>query len=276
MTILFLLLGIIVISINSSIYAHEDKAGCKDHQLLSRMPNFYISSCKETTYDSHVFYDEKKNKHVIEGHKWEFDYRLKRGYEPPGALKVSRNYTNAIKKIGGTILKEDKIHPYMKVEKGGKEIWIEVHIIYPNGSAYYLRTVEKTTMAQEVVADAESLAQDINSTGHAAVYGIYFDFDKAEVKPESDPALKEIANLLKNHFELKLFVVGHTDSVGDFEYNIKLSQARADAVVKTLREKHGVSQGRLKPHGIGPLSPVASNDNEEGRGLNRRVEIVKK
>ena len=97
---------------------------------------------------------------------------------------------------------------------------------------------------------------------------------KADVKPESDPALKEIAKLLQQDNGLKLYVVGHTDNVGKFSYNIKLSQARADAVVKKLVTDYGMSADRLKPHGVGPLAPVSSNKTEEGQALNRRVELV--
>jgi len=130
-------------------------------------------------------------------------------------------------------------------------------------------------MVQEVVADAQSLARDISSTGHASVYGIHFDFNKATVKSESEPTLKEIAKLLKQEPNLKLYVVGHTDNVGEITYNMKLSLARAEIVVKALLEKYGVAQNQLKPYGVGPLAPVASNETEEGRTLNRRVELVK-
>jgi len=140
---------------------------------------------------------------------------------------------------------------------------------------YELTIIEKKAMVQEVVADAKSLAQDIRTTGHASVYGIHFDFNKATVKQESEPTLKEIAKLLKQDPKLNLYVVGHTDSVGKIAYNMKLSQTRAEAVVKALVTKHGVSPNRLKPYGVGPLAPVASNETEEGKALNRRVELVK-
>ena len=116
--------------------------------------------------------------------------------------------------------------------------------------------------------------EDIARAGRVAIYGIYFDFGKAEVKPESDPVLKEIAKLLQQNPTLQLHVVGHTDNVGDLTYNMKLSQDRADAAVKELVSKHGVDAKRLKAHGVGPLAPVASNKTEEGRTKNRRVELV--
>jgi outer membrane protein OmpA-like peptidoglycan-associated protein len=269
----FVVVGLLLTA-NSALSAEQDKAGCKDHPLLTRMNNFYITYCMENEFDSHKFYDKAGNKLVVEGRKWRIDYKLKKGSTPPGALKVKRNFINAVKKIGGEVLKErDKYQAWMKVDKGGKEIWIDVSTV-GTGERYYLNIIEKTAMAQEVVADAQTLAQDIQTTGHASVYGIYFDFDKSDIKPESDPALKEIAQLLQQATELKLYVVGHTDNVGEFSYNMKLSQARADAVVEKLVTDYGTSADRLKPHGVGPLAPVSSNKTEEGQALNRRVELV--
>jgi outer membrane protein OmpA-like peptidoglycan-associated protein len=140
---------------------------------------------------------------------------------------------------------------------------------------YRLTIVERETMKQEVVANAEAMGNDITATGHVSVYGIYFDTGKSDIKTESDPALSEIANLLKNSSALNLYVVGHTDNVGSFDSNMKLSKDRADAVVKALTGKYGIAPGRLKAHGVSSLSPVASNDTEEGRSKNRRVELVK-
>ena len=71
------------------------------------------------------------------------------------------------------------------------------------------------------------------------------------------------------------YVVGHTDNVGEFGYNMGLSERRAAAAVKELTAKYGVAASRLKPAGAGPIAPVAPNDGEEGRAKNRRVELVK-
>ena len=71
------------------------------------------------------------------------------------------------------------------------------------------------------------------------------------------------------------YVVVHTDSVGKIDYNMRLSNARAEAVVNTLVTKYSVVRNRLDPHGVGPLAPVATNETEEGRAWNRRVELVK-
>ena len=125
-----------------------------------------------------------------------------------------------------------------------------------------------------VTVNADALAKDIARAGHVAVYGIYFDTGKAEVKSESGPVLEEIAKLLQQNPKLKLYVVGHTDIVGSLTYNMKLSQTRADAVVTRLVSEYSVNANRLEAHGVGFLAPVASNKTEEGRAKNRRVELV--
>jgi outer membrane protein OmpA-like peptidoglycan-associated protein len=107
------------------------------------------------------------------------------------------------------------------------------------------------------------------------LYGIYFDTGKSVLKPESLSTLQEIAKLLNSDQSLKLYVVGHTDNTGAFDANIKLSMDRATAVVNALVTQHSVAAARLKAFGDGPTAPVATNENEEGRALNRRVELVK-
>jgi outer membrane protein OmpA-like peptidoglycan-associated protein len=107
------------------------------------------------------------------------------------------------------------------------------------------------------------------------VPGIFFDTGKSELKPESDSAVAEVAKLLKADPALKVYVVGHTDNVASLDLNLKLSQARAESVVHALVSKHEIAAARLTGRGVGPLTPVASNDNEEGRARNRRVELVR-
>jgi OOP family OmpA-OmpF porin len=121
---------------------------------------------------------------------------------------------------------------------------------------------------------AAALANDIAQTGHAAVYGIYFDAGKAELKPQSDPTLAEIGKLLTANAQLKLFVIGNTNNVGGLTANLVLSKQRADAVVAALVARYRVAPARLRASGIGPLAPVATNRTEEGRARNRRVELV--
>ncbi len=137
--------------------------------------------------------------------------------------------------------------------------------------------IEPKAREQKMVAvSAEEMQKAIDSTGRIALYGIYFDTNKTDIKPESDAAIEQIAALLKANTGLKVFIVGHTDNVGTNTANMDLSKRRANAVMNTLTSRHGVNGAQMEAAGIGMLSPLASNDDEAGRAKNRRVELVKK
>ena len=140
---------------------------------------------------------------------------------------------------------------------------------------FLLDIIEKTAMKDDLITvNADAIPKGIKASGKFVIYGIYFDFDKADVKRESDPTVKEIAAVLKSDPSLDLYVVGHTDMKGTFSYNVDLSKRRAASVVKELIDKHGIGSTRLISDGVGPLCPVATNENDEGRTKNRRVELV--
>jgi OmpA-OmpF porin, OOP family len=272
----FILLSIAFLSILAcgvAMAADQDAKGSKDHPLLSRMPDFFIAEYKDTEFDSHKFIGQDKKPVSIEGHKYSFLYRLNKGVAEPGELKIRRNIQDALKKIGGKVVFDDNFNKVSTIvlQKDGKETWVEVRS-YNN--MYKQTIVEKDIMKQDVVANSEAMGNDINTTGHVAVYGIYFDTGKSEIKPESDAAISEIAKLLKGNPGLKVNIVGHTDNAGERDYNMKLSKARAGSVAKELISKYGIASGRLAAYGVGPLAPVASNKTEEGRAKNRRVELV--
>jgi len=255
------------------VSAQIDKGGCKDHPLFpTRMPGYVIQACKVEEFGVFDFSLVPREKLPVEG-KFTFITYAITGKDEPSAVAVIRNYENAILKVGGTIVKIDANRRINgKILKDGQEAWVQAE---KGNGKIWLRIVEKKGMAQYIVADAAAFGSDLKATGHVAVYGIYFDTNKSEVKPDSKPALEEIAKLLKQTPSLKLKVVGHTDMTGSMDTNLKLSQARGEAVVQALVAQHGIDASRLKGHGVGPLAPVASNDTEEGRAKNRRVELVK-
>lgn len=125
-----------------------------------------------------------------------------------------------------------------------------------------------------VTVDAEAMAKGLEAEGHIALYEIYFDTNKAELKAESATALTEITKLLLGQPKLVLLVVGHTDNQGDLAYNQQLSSQRANAVVAALVKNPQIGSERLIPVGVGMAAPVASNASEAGRAKNRRVELV--
>ena len=256
-----------------ALAAEPDEPGCVDHPLLTRISGFHITRCRNVEFDAMGFVDTKGNETSVEGKLTEIHYGLDEGMPERSRVQIVRNYENAFKKLGGGLVYIfDGAQPYFTATKDGKTVWAMVNAY--NVHDYTLTIVEKEAMRQDVVADAASFSSGLKETGHVAVYGIYFDTGKSDVKPESDAALKEIAKLLTQEAKLKLYVVGHTDSVGQLDANMKLSQARAEAVSKVLTAKHGVAVSRLKAMGAGPISPVASNATEDGKAKNRRVELV--
>ena len=252
----------------------KDTPGSKDHPLITRIPNFFIASYKDIEFGGHDF-QLKKVKQKVEGRKFEITYRQQQGAQLMSNIQKVRNYTNAIKKIGGEVIFETKSKAVMKVITDNREVWLQVS--NPFGQrAYHLTIVEKQSMKQEVTADAEAMLKDINQTGHVAVYGIHFDTGKSTIKPSSAPAFKEITRLLKLDPKLNIYVIGHTDMVGTLSSNMRLAESRASAVVKELVTKYKINKNRLTPKGVGPLCPVASNKSKEGKAKNRRVELVEK
>lgn len=132
--------------------------------------------------------------------------------------------------------------------------------------------VKQREQRMTLVTSAE-MNNEISLNGKVALYGILFDFNSSDIKPESAETLDEISKLLKENPKLNILVVGHTDAVGSFEYNKNLSQKRAESVVKSLVDK-GISRERLFPVGVSFAAPVATNATEDGRAKNRRVELV--
>ena len=142
--------------------------------------------------------------------------------------------------------------------------------------ATYLEIVEPKAMATgQVTVDPNALKAGLVAEGHVTLTGLFFDTGKTELRPESKAQLDAMAELLKQQPTLKAWVVGHTDNVGGFDANEKLSLARAQAVVAALTAApYKVDGKRLAPKGLASLAPVAGNGDDAGRAKNRRVELV--
>jgi outer membrane protein OmpA-like peptidoglycan-associated protein len=134
--------------------------------------------------------------------------------------------------------------------------------------AVYLTRI-RVAESQKTIYDA------LAATGRWATQGILFDTGKSEVKPESTPTLKQIAAAFKEHPELKAEIQGHTDNLGKADANLRLSQARAEAVKAVLTSEYGVNAEQVTAKGYGDTKPSGDNKTPEGRANNRRVELVK-
>ena len=268
-TVLFLLAAAVAAAQMS------DYQGYKDPALFTRMPHYYLSaedSFVDKPFDAVEFF-VKEGTQRVEGHHLTYSYSFDESVGPsPSFLQIVRNYEAAAKRIGGQVLSDGDRTATIRIVREGQETWVAVEA-FNEGRLYTLSIIEKQAMQQDVAANAEALKSGLAEAGHVEVPGILFDFGKAVVKPESEPALTEVVKMLAANPGIKVWVVGHTDNVGSVDGNLTLSAARAAAVVQSLRQK-GVDVKRLAPHGAGPYAPVASNASDEGRARNRRVELV--
>jgi OOP family OmpA-OmpF porin len=285
----------------------QDVDGSKDHPLISRYSGSVIEEYAQKEYDELTLPlgpakgDGFARSQHLEGRWTRIVYDAPQGRS---MLEVYRNYESALQRVGFQTLfvcanqacgetgginlnpsVEDRWSPYSwpyrhlsaKLARSTGDVYVSLHAldIEKSPAQVTLHIIEVKPMETGMVTvDAGALATDIADTGHAAVYGIYFDTGKADVKPESDAALKEIAKLLQQYPKLRLYVVGHTDNQGALDMNMDLSKRRADAVVKALTARYEAAAGRLRAYGNGPYSPVASNRSEDGRAKNRRVDLV--
>lgn len=247
---------------------------------------------------------------VLEGKITRIGYRIDGN---KSALEVFRNYQDTVRaggfktvfeckgdeQCGGDfqsfVLNGDKVRPSGEGDAafGGKYYVVLAKKEAPSGDVFafldvmqdesnkrtlvFLQVVEVKAMqtGQVSLPDATAMQKALTESGKVAVYGVYFDTDRADVKAESKAALDEMGKLLQANPTLKVYVVGHTDNQGSLARNMDLSQKRADAVVKALTESYRIPAIRLSARGVASLAPVASNDAEEGRANNRRVELVK-
>jgi OOP family OmpA-OmpF porin len=161
-----------------------------------------------------------------------------------------------------------------KKSEGGRDTYASVITSKSNDEVYTQLVVAIVGAMENKMVDAAAMAKGLGEKGHIALYGIYFDTDKAVVKPESKPTMDEIAKLLQSQPQLNVVVVGHTDSQGAYDYNMNLSRQRAEAVAAILVGSYRIAKARLRTAGVGYLAPVGSNGSDDGRALNRRVELV--
>lgn len=294
--------SIVLYSLLAVLVAAGGVVGAEHHPLIKPYPGSTGGITSQRDFDEYELItgplkDGKltKSQH-LEGKVTESTY-----ITPPGrsVLEVYRNYEAALKQAGFEVLfacqaaecgtgwarvkgLDDIFAGYdntrvlsTRLSRAEGDVYVVLHMPASGGKSIFNIIEVKPMDTGRVTVNAAALSNDINRQGHVAVYGIFFDTGKAEVKPESEPTLVEIARLLQRDPRLKLYVIGHTDSTGELAMNMDLSRRRANAVLQALASKHGIAPARLKADGVGPYAPVASNDAEEGRAKNRRVELVK-
>ena len=230
------------------------------------MPNFTITEYETKDFDRHEFKDSGGNDVTVEGRKTVIQYEVKSGAKPPSALQITRNFANAVKRIGGSAYEYTEGTAFLSHKKDGKEAWAEVNA---TGEGYMLTIVEKAALVQEVTANA--LLEALNRDGRVTLY-IHFDTGKATIKPESQPVIGQIVEMLRSSPDLKIGVEGHTDNVG-IRKRTRLCPATAAAVMAAI-VKQGIDAKRLGAAGFGQDNPIADNKTEDGREEPRDCEEV--
>jgi outer membrane protein OmpA-like peptidoglycan-associated protein len=273
---------IIYLIVFGSFSAAGAQSEFKDTPFFTGMPNYKITDATDQEFADYRFFNGK-NCTTVEGKRHYRAYTLKEDSKQSSELQISRNYSNSIKSMGGTIVFDGQCSGsdcaencggrmmVGKVIKGGSELWVEV-VPFNDGNDYYLNVIMKEAMKQDVTAS--DMFDALNRDGHIALY-INFDTGKATIKPESKPIIVQIVEMLKANAGLAVSVEGHTDNVGNPKSNKTLSDERAKTVVAAIVAQ-GIDAKRLSALGHGQDKPVADNKTEEGRAKNRRVELVKK
>jgi outer membrane protein OmpA-like peptidoglycan-associated protein len=283
----------------------RDVAGAKDFPGIGRFGGSVITGYQVKDFDAArmqaaPFKDgQPADGRRLEGRVTRIAYRTNPG---PSILEVSRNFETQLTKAGfeallacdtdacGDIPFSEAIEalpvPQMWVDgfnyhyfagrktDGGRETYASVVVSENNREITAQLTVAELGAIENKMVDAAAMAKGLGEAGHIALYGIYFDTDKALIKSESRPTLEQIAKLLSGQPQLNVFIVGHTDSQGAFDYNLDLSKRRAEAIAAELVKTYRIAQARLRTAGVGLLAPIGSNATEAGRALNRRVELV--
>jgi outer membrane protein OmpA-like peptidoglycan-associated protein len=248
---------------------------------------------KDVDFDQYEFFDGKKIIKV-EGQLT----TLEAEGHTASAFQVFKTYESLVKELGGVKVFEGTAeelqplhleysdmrhrHPVYSTDQIGvymlrtpeSEIWVEAYINPNRRGPYHLTVVEKKALdVKASLLPAERMKQELDEKGHVALY-INFEFNRADIRPESRPIVDEIVKLLKKNPTLVLSVEGHTDDVGSTDYNQSLSDARAKSVVAAIVAQ-GVEARRLDALGYGEGKPIADNGSDAGRAQNRRVELVK-
>ncbi len=283
----------------------RDVAGARDYPGIGRFGGSVITGYVVKDFDAArmqaaAFKDgQPADARRLEGRIIRVAYRTNPG---PSILEVSKNFETQLAKAGfKTLLACDtdacgaipfteaidvlpvpqmwvdgfNYHYYAgRKEDGGREIFASVLVSQNNQDITAQLTVAELGAIENKMVDAAAMAKGLGETGHIALYGIYFDTDKAIIKPESRPTLEQIAKLLTGQPQLNVFIVGHTDNQGAYDYNLDLSRRRAEAVAAELVKSYRIAQPRLRTAGVGFLAPIGTNASDSGRALNRRVELV--
>jgi outer membrane protein OmpA-like peptidoglycan-associated protein len=255
----------------------------EEHSVIKPMPRSepVPAQCRVKNYASHDFKIQKANSKKLEtvtkkGKYWHFRYFIKdaagKTDRNVSREEIVQNYKQAALEKGGTIHYEAVYLLTFSLDRqdGGKT-WA---FLSANNGVYNLDIIDEAAFKKQLTFGAEEMKRKLDEEGRVAVYGIYFDIDKKSLKLGAEKVLIEMVKLMKNNPALHIEIQGHTDDTGSAQHNKELSGRRA-GTVKQFLIAYGIADSRMKTTGYGEDKPVAPNDSEENRALNRRVELAK-
>jgi outer membrane protein OmpA-like peptidoglycan-associated protein len=246
-----------------------------DYRLLGHMPGYTVGEPTKRNFDKAEFTVQNGDDTQTvsaEGALYTVSYNFDGNGSPQSDIAIQQNYRDALKKLGAQLLYTDGRETTARLESGGTTVWLKVDSQETEIDVTALE--EKPFVSSIQPPTADSMKAALAKDGRFVLY-VNFDFNKATLKPDAKPVLDQVVALLKNDPALKLEVDGYTDNIGSRDYNVKLSQDRAAAVVAALTAA-GVDALRLSSNGFGPAKPIGDEATAEGRAKNRRVELVKR
>ena len=190
-------------------------------------------------------------------------------------VEYFENYKAAALERGGQVKWEDRHYGLVFTipREDGGITWCHVQVSV-SAARTSLEIIDEEPLTTSLEFSPAQMMEALDADGSIALYGILFDFDKATLQQSSAKQLQDVLTLLHTNPSLRLEIQGHTDSDGSAEYNLQLSQRRAESVRQYLL-LFGVDPSRLQAKGYGETMPVAPNDSEENKARNRRVELVR-
>ncbi|MEA1918200.1 MAG: OmpA family protein [Campylobacterota bacterium] len=267
-----------MVSFDNNISYRVDKQFIRKYGDVEIPKNIAIAHVKDYAveryaykrYNEHTFYYNKKA-HVHKGKFWKLDFRNSGTDKNSHRYAIAHDYKEKILKLGATILKDEDNNILFRLEHNSAINYIYLSVY---NKTFTLTIIEEEAFKQSLILTPDAIKAELDKTGKITLEGIYFDFNKATLKPESKKAILSAVALMQRYGDLVLSVHGHTDNKGSDTYNHKLSQERAASVRQAIINE-GIESTRLQSNGYGEEEPIASNETEEGRAQNRRVELHK-
>ncbi len=240
-----------------------------ENPLIPDAAGFAIRRAKYVDYDEVTWYYKHngKSKHIHKGRHWKIDFAKTVKDTNSYRYMLAHDYKTDLTSMGAEMLQDKDESFYFKMGNN-----VASFNSYEN--TFSLEIIEEEAFVQSLILSPDAIKTELDKSGKITLEGIFFDFDKATLKPESHKAILSAAALMQRYGDLELSIHGYTDSKGDDTYNATLSVARAKAVMDAIIAE-GIEARRLSYKGHGEAEPVTTNDTDEGRAQNRRVELHK-